>query len=100
MTVLSVSTPPAATGPRTLVVGASGFIGRFVAEASLSSGHPTYVLVRSSATTSSSKASTIKSLEDQGAILVTVMPSILLSVLHDFPSSNSLFDCFLQYFCS
>nr|CAI26308.1 putative leucoanthocyanidin reductase 2 [Vitis vinifera] len=77
MTVLSVSTPPApqappaATGPRTLEVGASGFIGRFVAEASLSSGHPTYVLVRSSATTSSSKASTIKSLEDQGAILVT-----------------------------
>nr|AWH11769.1 leucoanthocyanidin reductase [Nekemias megalophylla] len=74
MTALSASTlpaPPAATGPRTLVVGAGGFIGRFVAEASLSSGHPTYVLVRSSGTTSPSKGSAIKSLEDQGAILLT-----------------------------
>ncbi|KAF3431784.1 hypothetical protein FNV43_RR26520 [Rhamnella rubrinervis] len=54
---------------RVLVAGATGFIGHFVAEASLAYGRPTYVLVRPPPL-SPSKVSTIKALEDEGAIVV------------------------------
>ncbi|OMO92002.1 NmrA-like protein [Corchorus capsularis] len=54
---------------RTLVIGSSGFIGRFVTEASLDSGRPTYILVRSSLN-SPSKASNIKFLQDKGATIL------------------------------
>ncbi|KAB2001318.1 hypothetical protein ERO13_D12G265700v2 [Gossypium hirsutum] len=54
---------------QTLVIGSSGFIGRFITEACLDSGRPTYILVRSSSN-SPSKASTIKFLQDKGAIVI------------------------------
>ncbi|XP_038994384.1 leucoanthocyanidin reductase-like [Hibiscus syriacus] len=55
---------------RTLVIGSSGFIGRFITEACLESGRPTYVLVRSSSNSPSTKATTIKFLQDKGAIII------------------------------
>lgn len=58
-----------ATKGRVLVVGGTGFIGQFVAEASLYAGRPTYVLLRSSSC-SNSKAKTIKALQEKGAIMV------------------------------
>lgn len=59
-------------GGRTLIVGSTGFIGRFVAEASLASGRPTYLLVRP-VVACPFKAKTIKSLQDKGALLITVL---------------------------
>uniref|UniRef100_A0A5B7CAC3 Putative leucoanthocyanidin reductase n=1 Tax=Davidia involucrata TaxID=16924 RepID=A0A5B7CAC3_DAVIN len=59
---------PAAKG-RVLVVGATGFIGLFIAEAFLVAGRPTCILVRSLAT-SPSKAKTIKALQEKGAIII------------------------------
>nr|BAV56577.1 putative leucoanthocyanidin reductase [Fagopyrum esculentum] len=53
----------------TLVIGAAGFMGRFIAEASLDSGRPTFVLVRDGPI-SPSKSLVIKSLQDKGAMLV------------------------------
>ncbi|KAL9678893.1 hypothetical protein QQ045_016744 [Rhodiola kirilowii] len=53
---------------RVLIVGAAGFIGHFVAEASLGAGRPTYVLVRSASATKTKPA--IKALQDKGAIIV------------------------------
>ncbi|XP_058108094.1 leucoanthocyanidin reductase-like isoform X1 [Magnolia sinica] len=58
------------TFDRTLVVGATGFIGRFVAEASVASGRATFVLVRPASSSSPSKARTIKALQEKGAIIV------------------------------
>ncbi|GMH15221.1 hypothetical protein Nepgr_017062 [Nepenthes gracilis] len=52
-----------------LVAGATGFMGRFLAEASLESGKPTYVLVRPSSLCTS-KAKVVKSLQDKGAIVL------------------------------
>ncbi|KAL5553508.1 hypothetical protein UlMin_040909 [Ulmus minor] len=71
MTV-STCVPTAEKRGRVLIAGASGFIGQFVAEASLQSGRTTYVLVRPShgAKLNSSKASTIRALQDKGAIIV------------------------------
>ncbi|KAK4762422.1 hypothetical protein SAY86_008190 [Trapa natans] len=55
---------------RLLVVGATGFIGRFVAEASIESGRPTYIFVRPGSGFSPSKANAVKSLQDKGAIVL------------------------------
>ncbi|KAK4784607.1 hypothetical protein SAY86_018975 [Trapa natans] len=67
-------TPPSAATAdskgRLLVIGATGFIGRFVAEASTESGRPTYVLVRPGSCFSPTKADAIKSLKEKGAIVV------------------------------
>lgn len=57
---------------RTLIIGSTGFIGRFVAEASLHSGHPTYLLVRPGSVVGSSKSTTtIGYLQERGAIVIT-----------------------------
>lgn len=57
---------------RVLVVGATGFIGRFVTEASLASGRPTYVLVRPSPGSSCNKAKIVEAFKDKGAFLLRV----------------------------
>ncbi|KAB1212669.1 Leucoanthocyanidin reductase [Morella rubra] len=54
---------------RTMIVGSTGFIGRFVAEASLDSGRPTYLLVRPGPA-SPSKTFIINSLQEKGAIII------------------------------
>ncbi|CAL8994883.1 unnamed protein product [Prunus brigantina] len=59
----------AAKNGRIFIVGATGFIGRFVAEASLDAGQPTYVLVRPGPL-DPSKADIIKALKDRGAIIL------------------------------
>lgn len=68
----------AAKGQRVLIIGATGFIGQFIAEASLSGGRPTYLLVRSG----SSNAKTIKSLQDKGAMIVYVSVLSLSLLTH------------------
>lgn len=55
---------------RVLVVGATGFIGRFVTEASLAAGRPTYVLVRLSPGSPCNKAKIVEAFKDKGAFLL------------------------------
>ncbi|XP_021810770.1 leucoanthocyanidin reductase-like isoform X2 [Prunus avium] len=55
----------------TLIIGSTGFIGRFIAEASLDSGHPTYLLVRPASPGLSKTTHTIDSFQDRGAIILT-----------------------------
>ncbi|XP_077241084.1 leucoanthocyanidin reductase-like [Tasmannia lanceolata] len=55
---------------RTLIVGSTGFIGRFVAEASLDIDQTTFVLVRSSSAGNPSKAKIVRALQEKGAIIV------------------------------
>ncbi|KAL9225787.1 hypothetical protein vseg_001674 [Gypsophila vaccaria] len=54
---------------RTLIVGATGFMGRFIAEASLESGRPTYVLVRPNSA-GPTKSNVIQVLQEKGAIAI------------------------------
>lgn len=70
MTVLALATNGKASG-RTLIVGSTGFIGRFVAEACIESGRQTYLLVRSGSPPLSSKAQTIHALQNKGATILT-----------------------------
>nr|AJL33711.1 leucoanthocyanidin reductase [Onobrychis viciifolia] len=60
--------PPTLKG-RVLIVGATGFMGKFVAEASLSSGHVPFLLLRPGPIISS-KASIIKAFQDKGARVI------------------------------
>lgn len=76
---------------RTMIIGSTGFIGRFVAEASLDFGRPTYLLVQSRPT-SPSKASIIKSLQERGAIIIHV----ILLFIHFFRVKLSQLFFFFQ----
>ncbi|GMP83166.1 hypothetical protein CsSME_00037188 [Camellia sinensis var. sinensis] len=69
---MTVSSPCVGEGQgRVLIIGASGFIGEFIAQASLDSGRTTFLLVRSPDKGAiPSKSKTINSLHDKGAILI------------------------------
>ncbi|XP_031492540.1 leucoanthocyanidin reductase-like [Nymphaea colorata] len=63
-------TPPANTKDcRVLIIGATGYIGRFIAEASLASGRITYVLSRPGPV-SGSKAEAVRELQAAGAVFL------------------------------
>ncbi|KAF5957761.1 hypothetical protein HYC85_004986 [Camellia sinensis] len=61
---MTVAAEVAAVGG-TMIVGSTGFIGRFVAEACLDSGRPTFLLVRSF-----HHSATLSSLRHKGALLI------------------------------
>nr|WCJ13044.1 leucoanthocyantin reductase [Paeonia delavayi] len=65
---MTLSTRVSGSKGRILIAGATGFIGNFIAEASLEAGRPTYILVRRS--DSGSKAKAIQALRVKGAIIV------------------------------
>jgi len=64
------------TKGRVLIIGATGFIGKFVAEESLISAHPTYLLVRPGPL-NPSKDAIVKNFQDKGAIVIHVSHHIL-----------------------
>ncbi|XP_062116928.1 leucoanthocyanidin reductase-like isoform X2 [Humulus lupulus] len=64
------SVPANLEGGRAMIIGCTGFIGRFVAEACLDSGLPTYLLVRPTQNSTSNKAATINFLQSKGAAII------------------------------
>ncbi|GAB4828912.1 leucoanthocyanidin [Ancistrocladus abbreviatus] len=66
---MTVSAPLPESKGRILVVGATGFMGHFIAVASLESGKATYVLVRPDSLCPS-KAKLVESLQDKGAVIL------------------------------
>nr|XP_043627852.1 phenylcoumaran benzylic ether reductase Pyrc5-like [Erigeron canadensis] len=54
-----------------LIIGGTGYIGKFIVEASAKAGHPTFVLVRESTLSDSSKSSLIDSFKKSGVTFVT-----------------------------
>ncbi|KAK4263747.1 hypothetical protein QN277_029122 [Acacia crassicarpa] len=69
MTVSPAIVPVVAKKDRVLIVGATGFIGHFVAEASLAAGYATYLLVRPGHI-SQSKSASMKGLQEKGAVAI------------------------------
>ncbi|KAM0028865.1 putative NmrA-like domain, NAD(P)-binding domain superfamily [Helianthus debilis subsp. tardiflorus] len=57
-----------------LIIGGTGYIGKFIVEASAKAGHPTFVLVRESTLSDPSKSSLIDSFNNSG---VTIIPGDL-----------------------
>ncbi|CAK7349770.1 unnamed protein product [Dovyalis caffra] len=54
---------------RTMIIGSMGFIGRFITEASLECGRPTYLLIRPDLA-SLSRTSATKAFKDRGATII------------------------------
>lgn len=55
-----------------LIVGGTGYIGRFIVEASTKVGHPTFVLVRQRTVSDPGKSKLIESFKGSGVSLVCV----------------------------
>ena len=56
-----------------LIVGGTGYIGKFIVEASAKAGHPTFVLVREATLTDPSKSQLIDSFKPLGVTIVHVL---------------------------
>lgn len=70
----------AGSSSRILIIGATGYIGRYIANASLASGHPTFLFVRKFSSTSNHvKAKLLESFKISGA-------NILYGSLEDYAS--------------
>lgn len=67
---------------KVLVIGATGYIGKFVVEASAQAGHPTFALVRQSTLADSAKSSIIHNFRNLGVNFVFV--SSLFAISLDF----------------
>jgi len=59
-----------------LIIGATGFVGKFMVEASAKAGHPTFALVRDSTLSDPSKASIIQTFKILGVNLLLVRYNI------------------------
>lgn len=58
-----------------LIIGATGYLGKYMVKASVSMGHPTYIYVRSTtATTNSSKLELLRQFKSMGVKVFQVMP--------------------------
>lgn len=57
---------------KVLVIGGTGYIGKFVVEASAKAGHPTYALVRDETLSNPAKAPIIDNFKSLGVNLVAV----------------------------
>ncbi|KAL8195338.1 hypothetical protein R6Q57_025741 [Mikania cordata] len=54
-----------------LIIGGTGYIGKFIVEASAKAGHPTFVLIRESTLSDPSKFSVIDSFKNSGVTFIT-----------------------------
>jgi len=79
-TMVTSPTIPTDTKARVLIIGATGFIGRFVAEASLLTAHPTYLLLRPPPLVPS-KDAIVKTFQEKGAIVLHVSHNMLHLIL-------------------
>jgi len=62
----------AAEKSKILVIGGTGYIGKFVVEASAKAGHPTFALVRETTLADPVKGQLVESFKNYGVTLVHV----------------------------
>jgi nucleoside-diphosphate-sugar epimerase len=66
-----------------LIIGGTGYIGKYIVEASAKAGHPTFALVRESTASNPEKAQVIESFKSSGVTLLNVCFQHLAHVLFD-----------------
>lgn len=74
-----------------LVLGGTGYIGKFIVEASVKEGHPTFALVRESTVSHPDKSKLIESFKSQGVTLLYVSVFQSQFLLHTTTISKSKF---------
>lgn len=55
-----------------LIIGGTGYIGKFIVEASAKSGHPTFALIRETTLSDPAKTNLIQSFKDSGVAILKV----------------------------
>ena len=71
---------PMAAKSRVLVVGSTGYIGKFIVEASAKAGHQTFALVRDSSLSHPAKSQIIQSFKSIGVTILTVISQSFSSI--------------------
>ena len=66
------SKPKMAEKSKIVIIGGTGYIGKFIVEAAAKSGHPTFALVRDSSPSDPAKAQLIQGFKDSGVTLLSV----------------------------
>ena len=55
-----------------LIIGGTGYIGKYIVEESVKAGHPTFALVRENTTSNPEKSKLIESFKSSGVTLLNV----------------------------
>ena len=55
-----------------LIIGGTGYIGKYIVEASVKAGHPTFALVKENTTSNPEKSKLIESFKSSGVTLLHV----------------------------
>jgi len=79
-----------AMSTKILIIGGTGFIGKFIVEASAKAGHPTFALVRESSLLDPAKSPIIEIFKTLGVNIVPVRKSVSFSFMF---SSTCPFFC-------
>jgi nucleoside-diphosphate-sugar epimerase len=69
-------------GSKILLIGGTGYIGKFIAEASAKAGHPTFVLTRESTLSNPDKSPIINKFKDLSVNFVVVSKILLFLSNH------------------
>lgn len=64
-----------------LIIGGTGYIGKFILEASAKSGHPTFALFRESAISDPVKGKIVEGFKNSGVTILTVCIILCVCVL-------------------
>jgi len=73
-----------------LVIGATGYIGRFVVQAAVAAGHPTYAFIRPPTASNPAKEQLVRELKDSGAQILYVYDHLIIPLYKLF-AAISLF---------
>jgi len=78
-----------------LLIGGTGYIGKFMVEASVKAGHPTFLLIREATLSNPAKSSIINKFKDLSVNLVPVRNILFLCWLLTF--YIIMFNSYLEY---
>ena len=78
--LFAVNLRPMAQKLKVLIIGGTGYIGKFIVEASAKAGHPTYALVRESTLADSAKSSIIDNFRSLGVNFLFVSSLSFISL--------------------
>lgn len=81
-----------------LLIGGTGYIGKFIAEASVKAGHPAFVLTRESTLTNPAKSSIINKFKDLSVNLVILCTKMGTKFESFILVSMSKFECWDMLF--
>lgn len=63
-----------------LIIGGTGYLGKFIVEASSKSGHPTFALLREATLSDANKSQLVEGFKNSGVTILTVCIGVYIFV--------------------